>query len=496
MRDSEGMKKVLASRPGSLALVLVAGILAPAAAVGIALALGSRNLPAATSLSLLAVVVAGAIAGRGSGIIASFLAFLGLNFFFTEPHHTLAVREAADVVALIAFLLSALIVGALVSRVREERSRAERRATEAQFLSRTTERFISSESLGLILDGLAEALVGLFGLASCEITTPDGLGSAVAAEAEVETAGGHTISIPLLTRSGSFGALTVVRAAGEEPFSPSELGLMKALAAQTALAIERAALDGQVREARLEAETNAIRAALFSSVTHDLRTPLSSIKASASGLLAEGAHYSDDERRDVLRTVVEEADHLNLIVGNLLDLARVRAGALVPSKQPILIDELIGTVLQRMRRSLADVVVRTTIRPELPPVDADPVQIGQVLSNIIENALRFSPKGSEIHITVARWRSAVQVRVTDQGPGIPPSERDRVFEEFYRRDAGAGRGGTGLGLAIARAVLVAHGGTISAGAAPGGGTALTFELPIAEDDRDERSAAARGSVAT
>jgi two-component system sensor histidine kinase KdpD len=162
-----------------------------------------------------------------------------------------------------------------------------------------------------------------------------------------------------------------------------------------------------------------------------------------------------------------------------LDLARMRAGALVPSTQPVLIDELIGSVLQRLRRSLEHVVVRTTIRPDLPPVDADPVQIGQVLTNIIENASRFAPKGSEIHITAARWRSAVQVRITDQGPGIPESDRDRVFEEFYRRDAGGGRGGTGLGLSIARAVVIAHGGTISAGLAPGGGTAITFELPIA-----------------
>ena len=149
------MRNVLASRPASRALTLAVGILAPAAAVGIALVLGSRNLAAATSLCLLAVVVAGAVAGRGSGIVASVLSFFGLNFFFTEPHHTLVVREAADVVALIAFLLSALIVGALVSKVREERSRAERRATEAHLLNRTTERFISTEPLDLILDGLA-----------------------------------------------------------------------------------------------------------------------------------------------------------------------------------------------------------------------------------------------------------------------------------------------------------------------------------------------------
>lgn len=489
------MRRVLASRSTSRVLAPAAGILAPVGAVGIALALGSRNLAAATSLALLAVVGAAAVAGRGSGIVASFLSFLGLNFFFTEPHHTLAVRHASDVIALIAFLLSALIVGALVSRVREERSRAERRATEAQLLNVTTERFISSEPFGRILDGLAAALLGLFGLASAEISTPNGVGTATAGDDE--SVAGQTVSIPLVTGSGSFGALTVVRAVGEEPFSPPELGLLKTLAAQTALAIERAALDEEVREARVQAEASALRAALFSSVTHDLRTPLSSIKASASGLLAEGSHYSDEERRDVLRTVVEEADHLNLIVGNLLDLARMRAGALVPSKQLILIDEVIGSVIQRMRRSLEHVVIRTTIRPELPSVDADPVQIGQVLTNIIENAVRFSPPGSEIQIAVTRWRSAVQVRVTDQGPGIPPADRERVFEEFYRRDAGGGRGGTGLGLAIARAVVVAHGGTIRATAAPGGGTAVIFELPITPEDREgARPAATRGSAAT
>jgi two-component system sensor histidine kinase KdpD len=489
------MRKLLASRFASRGLTVAVGIGAPAAAVGIALALGSRNLAAATSLCLLAVVVAGAVAGRGSGIIASFLSFLGLNFFFTEPHHTLAVREAADVIALIAFLLSGLIVGALVSRVREERSRAERRATESQLLSRTTEQFISREPLDLVLDGLAEALLRLFDLASCEIVTPDGVGRATSDEHE--SIGGHTISIPLVTRAGSSGALTAVRASDGEPFSSPELSLMRALAAQTALAIERVTLDAEVRAARLEAEASELRAALFSSVTHDLRTPLSSIKASASGLLAEGSHYSEEERRDVLLTVVEEADHLNLIVGNLLDLARMRAGALVPSTQPILIDEVIGSVLQRMRRSLDGVVVRTAIRPELPAVEADPVQIGQVLSNIIENAVRFSPKGSEIQISAARWRSAIQVRITDQGPGIPEGDRDRVFEEFYRQDAGTGRGGTGLGLSIARAVLVAHGGRIWASAAPGGGTAVSFELPIAPGDRPEAgSPAVRGTVTT
>ena len=214
------MRKVLAARSASLMAILVVGILASAAAVGIALAFGSRNLAAATALCLLAVVAAGAIAGRGSGIVASFLSFLGLNFFFTEPHHTLAVRHASDVVALIAFLLSGLIVGALVSRVREERSRAERRATEALFLNRTAERFISSGPIDRSLGELAESLRGFFGLVSCDITTPVGVGRADAHEQGAVD--GEAISIPLVTTSGSFGALTVVRATGQEPFSSPE----------------------------------------------------------------------------------------------------------------------------------------------------------------------------------------------------------------------------------------------------------------------------------
>ena len=233
--------------------------------------------------------------------------------------------------------------------------------------------------------------------------------------------------------------MTVERAADRGPLSPAELALVRAVASQTALAIERAALDDEVRAARLEAESSELRAAILSSVTHDLRTPLASIKASASGLLAEGAHYTDDERRDVLRTVVEEADHLNLIVANLMDLARSRAGALVPATQRILLEEVIGSVLQRMTQTLEGVSIHTSIRPDLPAVEADPVQIGQVLTNIVENAVRFSPGGGTIEISAARWRSSVQVRVTDQGPGIPVEDRGRVFEEFYRRDAGGAR---------------------------------------------------------
>jgi two-component system sensor histidine kinase KdpD len=487
------MKGLLARHPPSRVRIIVAALLVPAAAVGIARALGSDNLAVATALCLLAAVAAAAVAGRGSGIVASVVSFLGLNFFFTEPRHTLIVSEAGDLIALVAFLVAALIVGTLLSSVLEERARSERRATEAHFVSQTTERLISGEPFERILDGFAGSLVRLFALASCEISTPNGTGASSSDAGR--TGEGPSVTIPIATHSGSFGSLTATRGAGTQEFSASDVELLKTLASQTALAIERAALDEEVRGARFEAEANRLRAALFSSVTHDLRTPLASIKASASGLLAKGARYSEAQREEMLRTVLEEADHLNQIVGNLLDLARMRAGALVPSRQPILIEDVVGSVLRRLRRAMEGFTVRTNIRPDLPMVDADPIQIEQVLSNIVENAVRFSPRGAEIQISVARWREGVQVRVTDQGPGIAPDDRTRVFEEFYRRDAGAGRGGTGLGLAIARAIVLAHGGTIWAEAAPGGGTAILFELPITKAPVGEAAPESREGVA-
>jgi len=163
----------------------------------------------------------------------------------------------------------------------------------------------------------------------------------------------------------------------------------------------------------------------------------------------------------------------------LMDLARMRSGGLTPAKEPTGVEEVVDSVLHRMRDALAPLRVRTVIRPDLPEVLADPVQLDQALTNLLENAIRFSPPGGEIVITLARWHDAVQVSVSDQGPGIPLEDRERVFEAFYRRDAGPGRAGSGLGLAIVRAIAVAHGGKAWVEGSPTGGTVVTMELPAA-----------------
>ena len=239
----------------------------------------------------------------------------------------------------------------------------------------------------------------------------------------------------------------------------------------------------RVRRAQLDAETNQLRAALFSSVTHDLRTPLASIKASVTSLLSETAVHDAAQQRELLTTVLEETDRLNRVVGNLMDLAKIRAGALEPAREPAAVDELVQAVVARMRPQLAEVSVRSAIRPDLPDVFVDPVQIDQVLTNLLENAALHSPPGGEISITAAPFLDVVQVRVADRGPGIPADDRERVFEAFYRGDAAPERPGSGLGLAIARAIVVAHGGKIWVEGAPGGGTVVVFELPIWEEQR-------------
>ena len=217
-----------------------------------------------------------------------------------------------------------------------------------------------------------------------------------------------------------------------------------------------------------------MRASLFSSVTHDLRTPLASITASVTSLIDDESPLSGEYRRELLETILHEAERLNRLVGNLLDLSRMRAGALVPSKSLTSVEEVIEGVVARLQPLLQEHDIQLILRDNLPDIPLDVVQLDQALTNILENAARFAPPGTQITVAAARWRSGVQVRISDQGPGIPKEAEERVFEPFVR---GEGSTGTGLGLAIARAIVEAHGGRIRVGASPGGGTAVIIELP-------------------
>jgi len=341
-------------------------------------------------------------------------------------------------------------------------------------------KLLSSEPIERMLNDFAAAMLDPFGLASCTIEAEaDGStlrASAVRASVSTAAGDGPRVVVALHARDARLGSLVAVRRLGAPPFTEAEARLLDACARQAAIAIERARLAAEAEGSRVDAEANQLRAALFSSVSHDLRTPLSSIKAGVTSLLDEDAVHGESQRRELLETILEETDRLNRVVGNILDLARARAGAMTPSKQLIAVDEIVESVVHRMNPVGAGVRVRTVARGDVPEIRADAVQLDQVLTNLIENAVRFSPAAGEVTVFLAPWRSGVQVRVTDGGPGVPPDERERVFEPFYRRDDGH-RTGSGLGLAIARAIVVAHGGRIWIEGVPAGGAAVVFELP-------------------
>ena len=474
---------VVAPGTGSRIRATVIAILAPGLALILALIVQPERELGAASLFVLAVVAASVFGGIWAGIGSSLLGFLALNYFFTEPVHTLRVHNRDDVVALAVFLVVALMVGWVVARAVAERDRATRREREARLLNLFATKALSGEPLDRVLDDLAAALVDALRLVSCSIhaeaagrtfdvhrTRP---GAVEAGRSEVAISSGEH----------AFGTLTAATES-QDGSPPEDRRLLQAAASQIAAGLERARLDAEIAAARLEAETSQARAALFSSVTHDLRTPLASITASASSLLEPGVPFTDDQARDLLRTILEEAERLNRLVGNLMDLSRMRAGALTPDRVAVPVGDVIASVLARLAHHLAGRPVRVMVRDDVPPVPIDVVQLDQVVTNLIENAMRYSPPGSEIAISAIRWERWVEVRVSDHGPGIPTEDREAVFQEFYRRDVDGRKAGTGLGLSIARAVIAAHDGSMWVETTPGGGATIGFRLPLAAQGAD------------
>jgi two-component system, OmpR family, sensor histidine kinase KdpD len=462
----------------SVGRTLLVSIAPPAVALGVALLAQPERQLGAVSVFLLAVVVASVAGGIWAGIASSVLGFLAINYFFTEPLHTLRVHNRDDVVALVVFLVVALLVGWVVSRAVSERDRATRREREARLLNLFATKALSGEPLERVLNDLAAALVDALRLAGCAIIATAAGRSYDVRRTRPDTIAGATVEVPIRSGEIEFGTLAASRPAPEE-FVAEDRRLIEAAASQVAVYLERARLDAEIAAARLDVERSQARAALFSSVTHDLRTPLASIKTAVTSLLQADIRFDPGQVRELLQTVLEETDRLNRLVGNILGLAQVRSGALEPVKEPTALDEVVESVLHRLEPTLGGVNVRTIFR-DAPDVPVDPVLIDQVMSNLLENAVRFSPPHGEVTISVAPWRSGVQVRVADQGPGIAPGDRDRVFDAFTQLGEGApdAAGGSGLGLAISRAIVLAHGGRIWIEGTPAGGTAVTFELPV------------------
>ncbi|MEA2432777.1 MAG: two-component system, OmpR family, sensor histidine kinase KdpD [Actinomycetota bacterium] len=424
-------------------------------------------------LYVLAVVIAAGVGGAGAGLAASVLSFLTLNFFFTPPLHSFGVGTFAHLAALIVFLIASGIVGMLFSSAVSQRARAERREVETRLLNQLATRLLAGDEVEKVLAGFADDVCKTLSVGRCEITTSFTEPVVIPLDAPA----GDVYSVELVAQGRNIGSMTIADPPAGAELDQDQRRTVDALAGQLAVALEAMRLSLEVRNAELEAEASRMKAALFSGVTHDVKTPLGAITTSVTSLL-DGVGFSSEARREHLETIKQEAERLNRVVNNLLDLARVRAGALVPHKSPSPIDELMESVVGRLRPLLEGREVDIRLGDHLVDVPMDVVQVDQVLTNLVENAIKFSPEASPITLTAMGDSSGVRVTVSDKGTGIPKANLARVFEPF--ETGGEKNSGTGLGLAIARAIVAAHGGRIWASAAPGGGTAITFELPCAE----------------
>jgi two-component system sensor histidine kinase KdpD len=291
-------------------------------------------------------------------------------------------------------------------------------------------------------------------------------------------AGAKALYLPLIASRGTIGVLGVRPDQAHRFLAPEQLHLLETFASQTALALERVELAQEAQRAHIHAETERMRSSLLSSVSHDLRTPLAVITGAISSLLEGDTPLDQATRDELLKTAYDEAERLNRLVGNLLDMTRIEAGSLQMRKEWQPLEEVVGAALTRMEPQLRDHPVTTDLPAGLALVPLDSVLIEQVLINLLENAAKYAPAGSPITLSASTAPKAVTVEIADRGPGIPPGDEQRMFDKFYRAASVNGQRGAGLGLAICKGIVEAHRGRIWAENRPGGGAILRFMLPL------------------
>jgi len=292
--------------------------------------------------------------------------------------------------------------------------------------------------------------------------------------------GASALYLPLVGSTGPIGVVAVRPKDAGLLLDPDHLHLLESLVNQVALAIERTRLSDEAQQAHVRVETERMRNAILSSVSHDLRTPLATITGAASSLLDERSHLNTTDRLELSRSIYREADRLDRLLKNLLDMMRIEAGAVHLNKEWHPLDEIVGAALSRLEERLRNFTVRTTFPPDLPMVEIDGVLLEQVMINLLENAAKYAPAGSVIEISASAGDQEVIVEVADRGQGIPVGEEVRIFEKFYRAKP-AREGGVGLGLTICRGIVEAHGGRIWAENRSGGGAVFRFAIPLPED---------------
>jgi two-component system sensor histidine kinase KdpD len=453
-------------------------------------------------LYLVCTVIAAVFLGRGPALLTTILGVLAFDFFLVPPYLTFAVTDTQYIITFIGLFIVSLVVSTLTARTRDQADAAIQREAHTSALYTLGRELTSATDLNQVSEIIISHVSQIFGwdvaiflpengklkvFATSSGYMPDENEMAVATWAfdHDQPAGLGTETLPaasircqpLKTALGKIGVLGIHPKETGKLLTPEQRQTFNAIAHQAALSIERASLAEQARQADLLQATEKLQSALLNSISHDLRTPLVSITGALSSLREESLTLSQDDRKSLLQTAYGEAERLNRLVGNLLNMTRLESGAIHLRLEPCDIQDSIGAALDQLEERLGKTPVNVKIPEELPLISLDFSLFGQVLINVLDNAVKYSPKDAQIDIDVIQTEKKIMIQVGDRGIGIPEEDLERVFDKFYRVSRPENVTGTGLGLSICKGIVEAHGGSITAKNRPGGGTIISITLP-------------------
>jgi two-component system sensor histidine kinase KdpD len=473
-------------------------------AVGLIAALTLAMVPfrghlavATPGLVLVIPVVVGTIAGGlAAGFVAVVVGSVVYDLVFIPPYGTLAVAHGQYWFTLAVYAVVMVIVVRVVNALDRAHSDALTHATEARHLFELSELLVEERSVAELVETIVVTVRTVFGTRGVALLLPvDDRLRVVAASGEpfseselsslvstsglpvglgtnMQGGGDEPRAVALTTPGGPVGLLVLHNVPG----ALTDRELLMTFANHLALALERAQLRQTALHVGTLEEVDRLRRSLVGAVSHDLRTPLATIKIAVSSLRYSDSNLSSEEQSEMLALVESQADRLDRLVTNLLDMTRIQAGALEPRHQAVRVDAIVDDAVEALGPANGPANLQVDVPEDLPLVDVDRLLVAQAIANLLENAARFAPEGTPVTVRAATTPTSVRMSVEDQGPGVPPTDREGIFEMFSRRDAG---GRAGLGLAIAKAFVEAHGRRIWLEDSSSGGACFVFDLPRA-----------------
>jgi two-component system sensor histidine kinase KdpD len=498
--SASARREAPAAAEGLRAGQYAAGLGTVVAATLVARFFGPSELPDVAMIFLLGVVVASMRFGYGPALVATVASVVSFDFFFVPPLYSFAVSDLRHITTFAVMFVVSFVISHLTKRIREQADGAREAEQRTASLYAVTRELSVAQGRGVLLAVAARHVREVFrGAVAVLMPQDDGSLEPVLADPGVflgsdkdlgvagwvwthqRAAGFGTDTLPsapatffpLKGARGRVGVLALLRhdRASE---APHDRELLETFAGLIGSALERVVLAEEARRAQLRVESEQLRNSLLSSVSHDLRTPLAIVTGAASTLLDPAGPTDVAIRRDLIETIHSEGQRLNRLVQNLLDMTRLEAGVLEIHKEWQPIEEVVGAALERTESRLLGRQVTTELAPNLPLASFDSVLIEQVLINLLENAARHTPPGTEVLLAARARPDELEIEVSDRGPGVSPADAAHVFEKFYR----AGAGGVGLGLTICQGIVLAHGGRIWVEAREGGGASFRFTLPV------------------